>query len=218
MNVHLRREIENLKKKILTVSANVEDALGKAVGALKERNSDLALQVIEGDLDIDLAEVEVEEECLKILALHTPVANDLRFVVAVLKINNDLERIGDQAVNIAERVRVIDDWGGTIPEELTIMVNRAQWMLERSLDALINQDPEAAREVIEADDEVDELNRRMFKLIQSKICENTEELDYLINLLSISRHLERIADQITNIAEDVIYLVEGEIVRHKVVK
>ena len=216
MNIHLHREIENLKKKILAFSADVEAALQDAIKALKDKNYTLAQQVIDNDFELDNMEVEIEEECLKILALHAPVANDLRFIIAVLKINNGLERIADQAGNIAERTKVIVSWaGGEIPKELTIMVNRTQWMLDKSLLALINLNTKTAREVIEADDEIDELNRKMYGLIQRLIIKKPDDLEYLISLLSISRQLERIADQVTNIAEDVIYMVDGDIVRHK---
>ena len=216
MNIHLHREIENLKKKILAFSTDVEATWGEAVKALKEKDAVLAQRVIDSDTELDRTEVEIEEECLKILALHTPVANDLRFIVAVLKINNDLERIADQAVNIAERAQVLLNWiSGNIPRELTIMVNKVQWMLERSLDALINMDSQIAREVIDADDEIDDLNRKLYEIIKRFIRKNTDDLEYLICLLSVSRQLERIADQVTNIAEDVIYIVEGNIVRHK---
>ncbi len=161
-------------------------------------------------------EVEIEEDCLKILALHQPVAIDLRYVVAVLKINSDLERIGDEAVNIAERAAYLATHP---PIDLALdfkgMASKAQSMVSRSIDALVNLDPAVARQVRIADDEVDEMNRYMYKLIQDYMAGNCDRVTESVHLLSTSRHLERIADQATNIAEDVIYMVEGEIVRHQ---
>jgi phosphate transport system protein len=161
-------------------------------------------------------EVGVEEDCLKILALHQPVAIDLRFIVAVLKINNDLERIGDLAVNIAERSAFLSKhppFGFSLG--LVEMADRAQDMLKHSLDALINLDSGLAQEVCAADDEIDAMNRQMYLKIQDAIRSNPGKLESLIHLLSVSRHLERIADHATNIAEDVIYMVEGRIARHR---
>lgn len=216
MTVHLQKEIEKLKKKILSISAHVDQAIENAVRALKDRDAKLAQRVIVGDEKIDLMEVELEEECLKVLALHQPVAIDLRYVVAVLKINNDLERIADQAVNIAERSAELACLERIhYPEELTFMLDKTHTMLRESLTALIDMNVDKAREVIGADDEVDELNRQMLRLITNEIKKTPNQVECLISLLSVARHLERIADQVTNIAEDVIYMVEGKIVRHE---
>jgi len=216
MHPHMQREIEGLKKKLLIVSAQVETALQKAVRSLMERNDALAQEVINGDPEIDQMEVDVEEEVLKILALYSPVANDLRFVVAVLKINSDMERIADEAVNIAERTIFLSKHPKIkIPQELTTMVNLVQSMLDKALQALINLNSKLALEVIQTDDEVDDLHKCMYTLIQNRIKADIEHIDCLINILSVSRQLERIADQVTNIAEDVVYMVEGDIVRHK---
>ncbi len=215
MTTHLRNEIEKLKKNLLSISILVEESLRDAVFAITKRDKILAAVVIEKDEDIDQMEVYVEEECLKILALYQPVAIDLRFIVAILKINNDLERIGDLAVNIAERglflagqhkLDVLFDFPG--------MAEKAQAMLRNSLDSLVNMDTEQAREVCAADDEVDDMNRQMYVQVKDGIRSHPENIDSLIHILGVSRHLERIADLATNIAEDVIYMVEGEIVRH----
>jgi phosphate transport system protein len=215
MTVHLHNEIEKLKKKILSISAHVDQAIDNAVRSLKDRDPKLAKQVIEGDAAIDQMEVEMEEDCLKVLALYQPVATDLRYVIAVLKINNDLERIADLAVNIAERATSLACAERIeYPDALTTMLDKTHAMLRKSLKSLIDMDVELAQAVIDADDEVDDLNRAMFKLVIGKIRETPDNADCLIMLLSISRHLERIADQVTNIAEDVIYMVQGEIVRH----
>jgi phosphate transport system protein len=216
MTRHLRREIEKLKKHILTLCALVEESLHKAVKSLLERDEKLAHQVIKGDKDIDQIEIDVEEECLKILALHQPVAIDLRFIIAVLKINNDLERIGDLAVNIAERAVFLSTKEPvTITFDFPRMVEIAKSMLKQSIDALVNMDTALANKVCADDDEIDSLHREMYRQIQDAIRKYPERIECLVNLLTVSRHLERIADHATNIAEDVIYMVEGEIIRHK---
>jgi phosphate transport system protein len=213
---HLEREIENLKKQILALSATVEDNVFKAVQALTERNSTLAGEIIESDLSIDQTEVQIEEECLKVLALHQPVAVDLRFIVAILKINNDLERMGDLAVNIAERAMFLSTREKPdIPHNLPLMAEKTKAMMKKSLDALMKQDAKLAYEVLATDDEIDAMNREMYAQIQNGIRRKPEQLESLIHLLSSSRHLERIADHATNIAEDVIYMIEGVIVRHR---
>ncbi|MCF7810450.1 phosphate signaling complex protein PhoU [bacterium] len=215
MEVHLHREIDRLKRKILALGAEVESALSKSIKALKKWDIELAQSVVDYDEEINRMEVETEEECLKILALHQPVAIDLRFVVAVLKINNDLERIGDHATNIASRALYICNRQKVeIPENLILIVNLTESMLKRSLDALVNMNTDLAREVINDDDIIDDLHAQMYDYIQQKIKNEPELVDCLISLLSISRNLERTSDLVTNIAEDVIYMVEGEVVRH----
>jgi phosphate transport system protein len=212
----LLREIEKLKARILSVGAEVEEAVRRATEAIQEGDRDLGRKVIEADANIDRAEVEVEEEGLKILALHQPVAIDLRFIVAVLKINNDLERIGDLAVNIAERaVSLAGTEPPPCPVDLGDMADKAKAMLRQSLEALVNFDADIARNVCNADDEIDALNRRMYVGVEKGICERPEVCNAYIHLLDVSHHLERIADHTTNIAQDVIYMLEGEIVRHK---
>jgi len=216
MTTHLHREIENLKKRILYMGAEIEELVRKAVDALTARKVKLALEVIDHDEAIDHLEVEIEEECLKILALHQPVAIDLRYVIAVLKMNNDLERIGDLAVDIAERAVFLSERPPIdLRLDLKEMAEKTQAMLKHSLDALVNSDSNLARKVRGCDDEVDEMNRRMFGIVQDYIRQDPDHVAEAIHWLSASRHLERIADQATNIAEDVIYMVEGEIVRHQ---
>ena len=216
MAKHLQREIENLKRKLLALGAIVETSVRDATLSIEKRDTELAQKIIDNDIDIDKTEVEVEEDCLKILALHQPVAIDLRFIVTVLKINNDLERIGDLAVNIAERAIFLSNQPKVnISSDLVDMAHNAQSMLKKSLDALVNHDAELAQSVCASDDIVDQLNRQMYFKIQEAILDNPEQISVLIHLLSASRHLERIADHTTNIAEDVIYMIEGKIVRHK---
>jgi phosphate transport system protein len=217
MPIHLQKAIENLKKNILSLSAIVEENVGDAVASLSKSDYDLTQAVIEKDNEIDRLEVELEEECLKILALHQPVAIDLRFIIAVLKINNDLERIGDEAVNIAERAAYLAS-----QEELEIgfsfdvMAEKVQNMLKKSLDALVHLNSDTARLVCALDDEVDKMNHDYYEQIKDIIRQQPDKLDYLIHMLGISRHLERIADHATNIAEDVIYMTEGIIARHRI--
>jgi phosphate transport system protein len=216
MPKHLQREIENLKKSLLNLGARVETVVHEAIRSIEERDADLAQKIIAEDIDIDHTEVEVEEDCLKILALHQPVAIDLRFIVAVLKINNDLERIGDLAVNIAERsVYLASVPPVRVSFDFSDMSKKTEKMLNQSLDALVNMSSELAHQVCAEDDEVDSINRRMYIKIQGSIKAHPDQIAPLIHLLSVSRHLERIADHATNIAEDVIYMIEGQIVRHK---
>ena len=208
--------MEILKKRILALSATVEDNVYKAVQSLTERNGTIADEVIKSDPNIDQTEVEIEEECLKVLALHQPVAIDLRFIIAILKINNDLERMGDLAVNIAERAQFLATRERPdFPLDLPLMADKTKAMMRKCLDSLMKQDAKLAYEVLEADDEIDAMNRDMYAKIQDGIRRKPEQLESLIHLLSCSRHLERIADHATNIAEDVIYMIDGVIVRHR---
>lgn len=200
----------------MALSAKIETAVRDATLAIEKKDSDLAQKIIDNDINIDHAEVEIEEDCLKILALHQPVAIDLRFIVTVLKINNDLERIGDLAVNIAERAIFLTGQPKVnISIDLVDMAHNAQAMLKESLDALINHDAELAHKVCAGDDIVDQMNRQMYLKVQEAILKNPAQISSLIHLLSASRHLERVADHTTNIAEDVIYMTEGQIVRHR---
>jgi phosphate transport system protein len=216
MAVLLQKELEQLKKRILSLGAMVEEHVSMAIKAFGKRDANLAEEVIKADARVDEIEVEVEEECLKILALHQPVAVDLRFITAVIKINNDLERIGDEAVNIAERVVYLASRPPIEAQfDYGIMTDKTKTMLEESLDALVNLDIDLAYKVRLDDDEVDSADRDMHEKVREAIRKNPERVGSLINLLSISRHLERIADHATNIAEEVIYMIEGVIQRHK---
>jgi phosphate transport system protein len=216
MTVHMQKEIENLKSKLLTLCAAVEKGLCLAVQSVRERDAALARSVIDDDVHIDQMEVDVEEECLKVLALHQPVAIDLRFIVTALKINNDLERIGDLAVNIAERGEFLAGQEPiSVPFEFEAMAEKTLWMVTESLDSLVDMDCHQAYQVCAADDEVDAFNRKMYKQVETSIVAHPIWTRGLLHLLSVSRHLERVADHATNIAEDVIYMVEGKIVRHR---
>jgi phosphate transport system protein len=216
MTKHIERQIDQLKERILRVGTLVEEAISKSITALINRDVQLAQRVAASDEQIDRMEVEVEEECLKILALYQPVAADLRFVVAVLKINNDLERMGDLAKNIAKRVAQLANGAPCeLPPEIRAMAMQAQEMVKQSLDAVVQADPALARQVREEDDAVDEYRQQIRRKVLKGIVEHPENVENLLRVNSVSKHIERIADMATNIAEDVIYMVEGDIVRHR---
>jgi phosphate transport system protein len=217
MSKHLHRELAKIKKQTLSLGALVEDRARMAVQAVESRDADLAQKIIDSDWEVDEMEIEIEEECLKVLALYQPVAVDLRFLVATIKINNDLERIGDEAVNIAERLVVMAKRPPmTFLFDYTPMAQKVQAMLKMSLDALVHLDVQLAFNVITMDDDVDAIQVQAYDRIKEAIKEFPDRVGYLINLLLVSRHLERLADHSTNIAEEVVYLIEGNIVRHGV--
>jgi len=216
MPARLQKELDRLKKQILFLGAMVEENVDMAIKAVDKRDAALAEEAIMADLKVDELEVEIEEECLKLLALYQPVAEDLRFIIAVIKINHDLERIGDEAVNIAERMVYISTRPPVpVSFDYRLMSEKTRAMLKSSLDALVTMDEDLANKVRLQDDEVDQINREIYDHVKQTILENPDKGGYLINLFSIARNLERIADHATNIAEEVIYLVEGIIQRHK---
>lgn len=215
MSKHLMRDLEMLKKEILTMGAMVEESMNRSLQSLTERRFDLAEEVILGDREIDLKEIQIEEECLKVLALHQPVAADLRFIIVVLKVNNDLERIGDLAQNIAERAAYLSrNEPIDLPDDFPQMIEKVRGMVSRSLDSLVNRDTKTARQVVHDDTEVDEAHRRMYEALQARMCDNPSSVQRAVNTLSVSKNLERIADYATNIAEDVVFMVDGEMIRH----
>lgn len=208
-------ELNQIKRRILSLGTLVEERVRMAVTAVENKDARGAEEIIEKDYEIDEMEVEIEEECLKVLALHQPVAVDLRFLVTVIKINAELERIGDQAVNIAQRVGVLAKQSTPSFEyDYSSMAEKAEAMLQMSLDALVNLDNDTAFKVLVLDDEVDKIQKDAYDQIKNTMKKHPEQMGYLINLLLVSRHLERLADHATNIAESVIYLIEGEIIRH----
>ncbi len=215
MSIHFQKELSKLKKAILTLGAMVEDRVRMASESLEAKDAQLAINVIKKDYEIDEMEVEIEEECLKVLTLHQPVAVDLRFLITVIKINNELESIGDQAVNIAQRVEIIAKQSRhDFVFAYTVMSEKAQDMLKMSLDSFVNLDIDLAFKVLMLDDEVDLIKNEAYDKIKKAMSIHQTSHGYLINLLLVSRHLERLADHTTNIAEEVIHLIEGEIVRH----
>src|SRR3989454_11127311 len=215
MSIHLNRDLENLHRRVLALAAAVEQAVEQAIRALFERDEQLAQTLIESDTPIDLEENQVEEDCLKILALHQPVAVDLRRVAAILKINTDLERMADLAVNIAERALALAR-GMEIPVPATLrqMTDLTNTMVRDSLDAFVNLDEALAKRVCRMDDEVDRYNREIISQVSQFMKKSPDHVDAGLHLFSAVRHLERIADHATNIAEDVVYLIEGKIIRH----
>lgn len=216
MRVRLQRDIDKLTTRVLALSTLVEERFRLAVKSIECRDAALARKVIDGDIEIDHAEVDLEEECLKILALHQPVADHLRYIVAIMKMNNDLERIGDLAVNIAERAEEIAVQGELpVPFDYFTMCQRTGEMLKKSLDSLVNRDLQMAYEVCAQDDEVDFMKNIMQTQFAEEIRKDQKHVESMINLFLVSRHLERIADHATNIAEDVIYMISGEIHRHR---
>lgn len=215
MKVHFNKEIEQLKRSILILGSMVEGALRHAIEAVNDNDVSKAEAIIENDKYIDRKEIQIEEECLKILALYQPVAADLRYVVACLKVNNELERIGDLGANIAQRVIAIaNDSKPELSINFKAMMDVTSEMLKRALNALICMNAEQALKVIAQDDIVDDYNSKMFTELQKHIHKNPDQTEYCISLMNVSRHLERIADCATNISEDVLYMIKGEIVRH----
>ncbi|MEM8679270.1 MAG: phosphate signaling complex protein PhoU [Planctomycetota bacterium] len=216
MSKHFQRDLESIEQQMLAMSSIVEQMIDMASIALMRRQLDLATQVIQSDHDVDFREVAIEEECMKVLALHQPVASDLRRTVAFLKINNDLERIGDLAVNIAEQGESLILFPGfTIPNKLRTMATCARSMVRDALDAFVKLDVPAAERICAEDDIVDSLNEEIVEELQKAVSEMPQQSEPAFHLFTASHAFERIADHATNIAEDVVYLVDGEIMRHR---
>jgi phosphate transport system protein len=216
MSKHLERDLTNLQRDLMTLAASVEEAIHKAIKSLQTRQPALARQVIEGDRQIDEDENHVEEECLKMLALHQPVAIDLRRITAALKINAELERMGDLAEDIAERALHLAELPPIpLPVRLQRMTDLTTSMVRQSLDAFNNLDVVLARMVCRLDDEVDRYNNEIIEELIRVMRSSPDMVEAGLSLFSATRHLERIADHATNIAEDVVYLAEGEIIRHR---
>ena len=217
MSLHLERDLDELKRDVLHLGSLVETALGNASFVLRDRRVKLAQAVYAGESVINEKEVQIEESCLKILALHQPVAIDLRFIVVVLKVNNDLERIGDLAENLTARAVYLAE-REPMPEPMAIingMFVTIRSMLKDSLDSLVKLDVDLARKVIEQDDGVDQINRQMYDDFRQLMARDASMIEQATSWLSCSRYLERIADLATNISEDVVFMVEGEVVRHQ---
>lgn len=216
MSRHFQREMDEIKRRFLELSAQVEEQIRKSIVAFQNMDCELAESIVADDQRIDMAEIDVEEECLKFLALYQPVATSLRFVVAMLKINHDLERIGDLGANIAKRVRFLSGKDLPLKEfDFSIMMEKSQEMLRKSLDALVNVNPELARDVCRMDLQINQMKKENDERIYAWITRRPTEAKEFLALMSVGRHLERIADHATNIAEDVIYIAEGEIIRHQ---
>ena len=215
-HMQFHREIDELKKAILKLGTLVEDRLRRAYALLGTGNQDQAQALMTADWEIDDMEIRVEEECLKILALHQPVARDLRLIVSIIKINSELERIADIAVNIAKRVLTINK--DRTPNYRFVldyqpMAAKVMEMVKTSLDALVTEDTALARTIFLMDDEVNSLRDAAYNTVIEEIGRHSDNAACLVNIYLIARHLERVGDRAINIAEEVIYLVEGEIVR-----
>lgn len=216
MTKHLQNDLDKLKKDLLAMGSMVEEAINRAIRALVAREPELAREVAAGDDAIDRKELEVEDACLKILALHQPVAGDLRYIIAVLKVNNDLERMGDLAGNIAERALFLSTHPPLeVDLDITRMLEAVRRMVRQSLDSLVTQDPDLARDVCLQDDEVDRCQRQIFDTLTQLMQRDSSTVERAVQMLSVSRHLERIGDSATNIAEDVVFMTEGEVIRHR---
>jgi phosphate transport system protein len=216
MSTHLTRDLGILHRNLLSMCATVEELVHKAVAELSDPNLERAKELAKQDDEVDRFDVSIEEECLKILALHQPVATDLRRITTVLKISAELERVADISVHIAERAcGLVDQPGIVVPEKLQVMARHAVEMLHHSIDAYVGLDTQLARQVCESDNVVDELNREIIAELVTMMQKNPQLIEPGLNLFSSSRHIERVADHATNIAEDVVYLVEGEIIRHR---
>jgi len=215
MERHLDQELARLKEDLIRMAALAETAIGLAIKSLVSRDAELAKQVIASDEAINALEVEVDDLCLRIMALYQPEAKDLRFLAMALKINNDLERMGDQAVNIADRTLELLKEPLLKPLiDIPRMAAIVQTMMKDSLDAFVRQDVELARSVCRRDDEVDRYDDQLFRELLTYMMEDPKAIPRAVNLILISRHLERIADHATNIAEDVVYLVQGRSIKH----
>ncbi|OGX28106.1 MAG: phosphate transport system regulatory protein PhoU [Omnitrophica WOR_2 bacterium RIFCSPHIGHO2_01_FULL_48_9] len=217
MQRHFDEALEQLKQKLLRMSSLVEQSIGSSIKALMDRNAELAYKVIKADDAVNMLEIEIDELCLKLLALHQPTAGDLRFITSTMKINNDLERIGDLAVNIGQRTL---DLIKVPPLKLKInipkMATAAQAMLKDSLNAFVNKDSKLAYEVCKRDDEVDDLNHEIFMELLSCKPEDLTPVERVIDLVLVAKNLERVADHSTNICEDIIYMVDGKVIKHHI--
>src|SRR5262245_38695889 len=215
MSKHLERDLERLQQRIVAFAGMVEQAIYKAVQAMQEHNRDQAEEIIAGDEDIDRAENDITEDCLKLLALHQPVATDLRRIATTFMITTDLERMGDLAKHLAEAAVVLSAPPVPTPAKLTRMTEIALNMVRQSLDSFVNLDSQHARRVVRMDDEVDQLNDDLIAELTAAMKKSPDMVEPGLTLFAATRQMERIADHATNIAEDVIYLIEGEIVKHR---
>jgi len=215
MTDHLTRDLQNVKRHVLGMGALVEEALGLAQSSYTNREDVPARRLADVERKIDSLQLEIDDEITKVLALHQPVARDLRFLLAAMRIVNDLERIGDLTTSIAERLLFILG-RDPVPDPIEVerMMRTCASMLRDGLNAFVSQDSTLARAVIARDDDVDELNREHFEVLIARMHEDSNSIDTAVSLISMSRGLERIADLATNIAEDVVYMVDAEDIRH----
>ena len=216
MTIHFTRDMDRLHQQILSMFALVEELIHRAVEGLHARSSEVVEELRERDNEVNRRDVLLEEECLKILALHHPVAVDLRRVATVMKITAELERVADIGVNIAERAAgLAKHQEPPIPDQMKHMSEISLNMLHRSIDAFVELNTNVARQVCEDDNKVDRLNDEILADLKQQMMQSPHLVTPAMHLFSATRHLERVADHATNISEDVIYLVEGEIIRHR---
>ena len=217
MTHQFHEELQHLKETLLRMSGMVEQAISMSVHSLLDRDESVARKVIESDHGIDMLEIEIDEECLKLLALYQPVAIDLRFIASAMKINGELERMGDLAVNIAERALYLIRQPEISPGiDLKRMSDFAQKMVRDSLDALVRSDSKEARAICKSDDIIDDMNRQALKALVAHMEQNPEDVNRAVHLILITRHLERIGDQATNVCEEIVFMVEGKTIKHRV--
>lgn len=217
MKRHFDEELKELKEELLRMASIAEAAIAKSVKALVDRDPNLAQSVVASDDAINMLEIEVEALCLRLLALRQPIAADLRFIASAMKINSDLERIGDLAVNIAERtLDLLKDPPLKPLIDIPRMAELAQKMVKDSFDAFVNRDADLARSVCRRDDEVDQLNHQVFRELLTYMIEDPKTISRAVDLILVGRHLERIADHATNIGEDVVYMVKGKTIKHHI--
>ena len=217
MERHFDEELKDLKEKLLRMAGLAEDSIAKAVKALKDRDQALVGQVFEHEDRINLLEIEIDEVCMRLLALRQPMAGDLRFITSAMKIGSELERIGDQSVNIAERTIELLKVPQLKPLiDIPRMAGLVQAMVVDSINAFVNRDAELARQICARDDEVDQINHQIFRELLTYMMEDPATIPRAVELILIGRHLERIADHATNIGEDVIYLVKGKSIKHHI--
>ncbi len=215
MERHLDEEFDLLREKLLRMAALTEEAISLSITSLKDRKEDLAHQVLRQEEDINLLDVELDELCLTLLARHQPMAVDLRFLTAVLRISSELERIADQAVNIAQRSLVLLQSPTLKPLiDIPRMAQLSKKMVKDSIDSFVQKDADLAKKVCERDDEVDDLNDQIFRELLTYMMQDPSSIKRAVDLILVGRHLERIADHATNISEDVIYFVKGKTIKH----
>lgn len=215
MTVHMQLDVSELHREMLAMCARVEDMIHRAVDQLSAPDYEVTRQLIQEDNDIDRWDVRIEDHCLKVLALYQPVAIDLRRITTVMKVVGELERVADLAVSISERAcGLLNSPQVPVPDQLKEMAKRAIGMLHKSIDSYVDFDSEAAQQVCKEDDEIDEMNSKLIDQLIDQMHKCPDQIDALLHLFSAVRTVERVADHATNIAEDVVYLVEGRIVRH----
>ncbi len=216
MSVHLQRDMDSIHRDLLSMCAHVEELIHQAVDSLNKPSREAASDLRQQDDRIDELDVAIENDCLKVLALHQPVANDLRRVCSVLKIIAELERVADLAVHIAERAcGLVARADVIVPEKLKTMATRAVDMLRRAIDAYVELDSKSARALVAEDAQIDEMNREIIIDLKQRMQQSPAQIEPLLHLFSASRHIERVADHATNIAEDVVYMVDADIIRHR---